>query len=267
MIGWPVAHSLSPAIHNAAFAALGLDWVMVATPVAPEHGAAVAGAVRVLGLAGASVTMPHKQVVVAGMDELSADAAALDAVNCIVARAGRLIGLNTDGAGFLAGLRDDLDLDPAALRCAVLGAGGAARAVVRALALAGADAVSVIARNPRRADAVAALAGDRGRVDPLEVVPSCDLVVNATPVGMGTDTGSPLPDGLLRPDQAVVDLIYHPAVTPLLRDAERVGSRHANGLSMLVHQAALAFEAWTDTAAPLDAMRAAALAALGTTTT
>ncbi len=268
MIGDPIDHSLSPTIHNAGFAALGLDWVCLALPVRSGAAAEALVGVRALGLRGLSVTMPHKSVVAAGVDRLSDAARALGSVNCVVVQDGELVGENTDGAGFLGGLRDDFDLDPSGADCVVLGAGGAARAVVLALAGAGARSVTVVNRSEDNARRAAALAGAVGSVGTVAAVSGADLVVNATPVGMGgtggASAGLPLEPGLLRAGQVVAELIYHPASTPLMEAAGAVGARTANGLSMLVHQAGVAFTAWTGAPAPLAAMGAAARSALST---
>ena len=164
VIGYPVRHSLSPLLHNTAFAALELNWISVAFEVAPGQVAGALDGVRALGLAGLSVTMPHKAEVAALVDECSAVAAALGAVNCVVNRDGTLRGENTDGAGFLASLARGAGFDPAGRRCLIIGAGGAARAVALALAGAGCADVAVVNRTAERADAVAALAGPVGRV-------------------------------------------------------------------------------------------------------
>ncbi len=266
VIGDPIAHSLSPVIHNAAFAATGIDWACVALPVPAGQGAQVGAALRTLGLEGLSVTMPHKQDVIAGLDELTPVAAALDSVNCVLRRDGRLVGDNTDGAGFLAGLAEDTGLDPAGAHCVVLGAGGAARAVVLALAGAGAASVRVLNRTTSRAEQAAALAGSVGSVGTEADVVDADLVVNATPVGMA-DTGAdpaatPVDPSLLRSGQVVAELVYHPAVTPLMVAARAAGARSTNGVSMLVHQAATAFGHWTGVEAPVAEMAAAAQDAL-----
>jgi shikimate dehydrogenase len=269
VIGSPIGHSLSPVLFNAAFAHCGLDWTYVAFEV-PEGqaGSALAG-MRAFGLGGLSVTMPHKAAVASGVDVLAPDAAALGAVNCVVPHmldSGevRLLGENTDGPGFLAALAEER-IEVAGARVAVFGAGGAARAVVRALAGAGAVDVLVLNRTAARAVAAAALAGDVGRVGlPVDVV-SADLVVNATSVGMaGTPLGGqiPLDPGLLGPGHVVVDLVYEPAETPLLVAAKAQGSRVVGGLGMLVHQAALAFGRWTGVEPPVAVMRAAAEAGL-----
>lgn len=261
VIGDPVRHSLSPLLHNTAFAALDLDWVYVALEVAPGGAAAALDAMRTLGIAGLSVTMPHKEAVAAACDELTEEAAALRAVNCVVNDGGRLIGHNTDGDGFLAALAAELDLDPAGRRCVVLGAGGAARSIALALARAGAGEVAVVNRTASRAHEVAALLGPVGQVvgpdDLASVMAGAELVVNATSLGMGTDGAVPLEVALLRPEHVVVDIIYRPLVTPLLAAARSLGCRSANGISMLVHQAAIAFTHWTGQPAPVEAMTAA----------
>lgn len=273
MIGDPVAHSLSPRIHNAAFRELGLDWVYVALPVARGQVAAAIDGARALGVRGLSVTMPHKESVIASLDGLTSAAAELGAVNCIL-RAPHddalLLGDNTDGAGYLRGLRADLGVEPQGRRFVVLGAGGAGRAVVHALAAAGASSVTVVNRDPGRGLVAAALAGDVGRFVAADdgpavatAVAEADVLVNATPVGMGDHAGLPVPEGLLRSDLVVSELVYHPATTPLMAAARERGAPTANGLSMLVHQAAVAFEHWTGATAPVDVMSAAVAGTAG----
>lgn len=269
VIGQPIRHSLSPAIFNAAFTASGLDWAYLAFEV-PEGAAGLAMAgVRALGLEGVSVTMPHKVAVIDALDELAPDAAALGAVNCVARNGIRLVGHNTDGVGLIDALQLDEGIDVAGQRCIVVGAGGAARAVSRALGGAGAAAVVVINRSPPAAAQAAALAGGVGSVGGAADVADADLVINATPLGMGvvvTTSGAPEPmpvdPTLLQPGQVLVDLIYHPAVTPLAVAARARGVRTVNGVGMLIHQAAHAFRRWTNEEPPLEAMSAAALAAL-----
>jgi shikimate dehydrogenase len=265
VIGHPVRHSLSPLLHNTAFAALGLNWTSLAFEVAPGQVAGALAGVRALGIAGLSVTMPHKAEVAALVDECSDVASALGVVNCVVNKEGTLRGENTDGAGFLASLSRAAGFDPAGKRCLVVGAGGAARAVVLALSAAGAAAVTVLNRTASRAEAVAALAGSIGRVgavgDDLAVA-DADLVVNATPVGMaGTgalDEDTLVPALLLHRGQVVVDLIYAPRRTAWLADAAKAGAVTVDGLGMLVHQAAAQLELWTGLAAPVEHMWLAA---------
>ncbi|MDQ1445587.1 MAG: shikimate dehydrogenase [Acidimicrobiaceae bacterium] len=263
VIGRPIRHSLSPALYNAAFDALGLDWVFLAFDVAEGDGEAAVTAMRTLGIEGMSVTMPHKEAAARAVDRLSPAARDLGAVNSVLLRAGELVGENTDGAGLLDALRRDEGFDPAGARCLVLGAGGAARAVVRALGQGGAADVAVFGRTRARAEAAAALAGEgvgRPVDDPADV--EYDVLVNATPVGMPDSPGMPVPVESLRPGTLIVDLIYHPPVTPLLQAARAQGAVAVNGLGMLIHQAAHQFRLWTGEDPPLEVMSAAALAAI-----
>jgi shikimate dehydrogenase len=261
VLGWPLEHTLSPPIHNAAFRALSLDWVYFAWPVPPEDLPAAVGGIRALGAMGANVTMPHKEAVVELIDEISADAAAIGAVNTIQRFGDRLIGHNTDVDGFKAFLTADAGVDPGGVPAAVLGSGGAARAVVRALADLGASPITVVARDTDRAARVASIAGDVATVEGFErahdVANFADLVVNATPVGTGGE--DPLPDAKWRPGQFVADLIYIPATTTLVKRARAAGAGASNGLGMLVHQAAASFRIWTGMDPSLEAMSAAAL--------
>jgi shikimate dehydrogenase len=267
VIGDPVRHSLSPCLMNAAFAETGLDWTCVAMEVPEGQASGALDGMRAMGIGGLSVTMPHKAAVASGVDDLTAGARALGAVNCIVPDGDRLVGHNTDGAGFLDGLRHDSGLDVTGLRCVVLGAGGAARAVVHALGLAGAADVAVANRTAGRALRVAELAGAAGHaLEPSSVggaVAGADLVVNATSLGMaGSEAGHPVDPDLAAAGAVVVDLIYHPAQSAWLAALRGRGVEAHNGLSMLVHQAAHAFTLWTGVEAPVAAMDAAARAAL-----
>jgi shikimate dehydrogenase len=262
VIGDPVAHSLSPALHNAAFAALGLDWVYVAFPVPRGRATEAVAAVPALGLAGFNVTMPHKEDVASACDELTPEAAALRSVNTVVALPdGRTLGDSTDGPGFLDALAEE-GIAVAGQPVLVLGAGGAARAVVLALGRAGA-AVTVAARRPDAAESAAALAPGAPAVPLVAADPSgFAVVVNATPLGMSGGDPLPVDPDALHAGQAVIDLVYHPADTPLLTAARARGARAVNGLGMLLHQAARSFNLWTGESAPLEAMRTAVTAAL-----
>lgn len=257
VIGSPVRHSLSPVIHNAAFAALDLDWTYLAFDVAPGDAWAALQAMRTLRIGGLSVTMPHKADVAGAVDRLSSYAGALGAVNCVAWDQGELVGHNTDGAGFVDSLRHGAGVDVAGRSCFVVGAGGAARAVVNALADAGASEVVVANRTQSNALTAAALAGPVGRVGQRSEVGDADIVVNATSMGMaGTPAEAVLPVDVagLHSGQVVADLVYHPARTPLLDAAEQAGAVTVGGVGMLVHQAAAQFSLWTGEPAPLDAM-------------
>ena len=268
VIGWPVDHSLSPAMHNAAYRALGLDWVYVGLPVAPGRLVAAVEGLAALGFAGANVTMPHKTEAASLVDELSDDARRLQAVNTVVATSDGLVGHNTDAPGFARFLRDEVAFDPAGKQILLYGAGGAARACALAVARAGAAEIVVAIREPARAIALLQALEDL----PVKVraIPSmaeatqvrADLVVNATPVGAH---GEELPEPLLGPGTVVVDLLYHVATTPLRVHAREAGAAAFGGLGLLLHQAALSFELWTGRQPPLETMSAAALAALEST--
>jgi shikimate dehydrogenase len=266
VIGDPVRHSLSPALHNAAYAALGLDWVFTAFEVPEGATAEALDALRALGLVGLAVTMPHKTAAAAICDELTPDAAALGSVNTVaVGDRGGLVGDSTDGEGFLRSLRD-AGHEPAGASVVLLGAGGAARAVALALGRAGAEVV-VCARRPDAGAAAAAIAGATSHpwADRSELAAGATLVVNATPVGMADAAGAdelPVPLDALGPGQVVADLVYHPLDTALLQGARARGAAVVDGLGMLVHQAALQIERWSGRSAPVAVMRAAAVEAL-----
>lgn len=219
-------------------------------------------AMRALGIDWLSVTMPHKTAAARGVDRITDDARILDAVNCIVDVGGVLEGDNTDGQGFVRALARDTGFAPGGSSCAVVGAGGAARAVVLALARAGAREVVVVNRSGVRAERAAALAGEAGRVGGIADVADVDLVVNATPVGMAGDDGSPFDVGPLAAHAIVADLVYEPETTPVVAAARARGLRAVNGLGMLVDQAALQFEKVVGQAAPIDAMLESARRAL-----
>jgi shikimate dehydrogenase len=259
VIGDPVRHSRSPQIHNAAFAALGIDWASVAFPVPAGRAVAALEGMRALGIEGLSVTMPHKEAVTDAVDRLTEAAAVLGAVNCVARDGDELVGDNTDGPGFLRALAAEAAFDPAGRTVAVVGAGGAARAVVVALAQAGAADVAVVNRTPEAAERAAALAGPGGRVAAPPAIAEVDLVVNATPLGMvGERLGRlPFDPELVHAGQVVADLVYEPAETALLVAVRARGAVGLNGLGMLVHQAALQLERWTGRPAPVDAMTAA----------
>ncbi len=268
VIGHPIRHSLSPAILNRAFRELGLDWVYVAFDVEPGGAQGALESMKTLGIAGLSVTMPHKTDVARAVDRLGPEARLLDAVNC-VSREGRvLVGHNTDGEGFLRSLRDSVpDFAPTGARCVVLGAGGAARAIIAALAGAGAAEVVVVNRTAERGERAARLAGDRGRAGSVDEIADADLVVNATSVGMVAGDGAgqdgvPFDPALVRSGQVVADIVYQPLRTRLLERAEAAGAAVVGGLGMLVHQAAIAFEIWTGETAPISSMPDAAVTAL-----
>ena len=267
VIGDPVRHSLSPALHNAGFAHLGLDWTYVAFEVPAGGGADAVAAMRALGIDGLSVTMPLKAEAAEACDELSPAATMLGAVNCVRRSGDRLIGENTDGLGLVNSLRRQAGIELAGMHAVVLGAGGAARAVVVALVSEGAS-VTIVNRSMEPAMQAAELgkraASAAGVGSSMAVmvgapgaVRDADLVVNATPLGMGGTDPMPIDPELLHRRQLVVDLIYMPAVTPLLEVADEAGADVLNGTGMLLFQAAEQFKMWTGRDAPVQAMGAA----------
>lgn len=247
VIGSPVRHSLSPALHNAAFTQLGLDWVYLAFEVAPGRAAVALDAMRVLGLAGLSVTMPHKEAVAAAVDTLDSTASSLRSVNTVVVHPdGRLIGHSTDGDGLIASLQA-VGVAVAGRTTCVLGGGGAARAICDALGRAGAARVAVVNRTAAAAEMAAALAVANGvaigSVGGSRDIADAEIVINATSVGMGTSE-LPCDPSLLHAGQVVADIVYHPRETALLLAASAVGAVTVAGLGMLVHQAALQQQLW-----------------------
>lgn len=264
IIGWPVAHSLSPRIHNAAFGALGLDWVYVPLPVeASDVDRAFPGLVA-LGFSGANVTMPHKTVAAERVDTLSDDARRLRAVNTLVVEGSTVHGHNTDAPGFDRFLRHDAGFDPRGRSALIFGAGGAARACALALVRGGAASLIVAARDPARTEPLEAAIEGFGMDVRVVAFPEvdqvqADLIVNATPLGAGDES---LPTPPILEGSLVVDLLYDPAVTSLQTSARSAGAIAFGGIGLLLHQAALSFELWTGRQPPLDVMSAAALAAL-----
>lgn len=300
VLGHPVRHSLSPVMHNAALVTAAIDMAYVAIDVAPEDLSVALQGLGPLGFVGVNVTVPHKRRAAAACTTLSPEASLVGAVNTVVVTPRGLHGHNTDTVGFLAGLPDDVVGEPAGGppsdlagdpngdlagdrpvgRAVVLGAGGAARAVIVALVRRG-WFVTVLARRPDAAiglvDQLGAAFVDLGATDPRATtgggltgagldgaqqhLDEADLVVNATPLGLD---GQSLPDPFmqLRPDQTAYDLVYNPAVTPFLDAAATTGARQVNGLAMLVGQAAAALELWTGVTPDTGVMRRAAERAL-----
>lgn len=267
LFAYPAWHSLSPAMHNAAFASMGVEARYSAREVAPDDLPAAVEELRQPEVLGANVTIPHKESVMPLLDSVSAEARAVGAVNTIVNRGGNLEGHTTDVDGFLRSLAD-VAVDVDGRRVLLLGAGGAGRAVAYALLMAGVGELAVHNRTAERAQRLADDFANLGRVRVIsgeelpEVAPAAELVVNSTSLGMMREGVSfdetPLPAGLLPRSGAVLDLVYRPARTRLLRDAEAAGLVTENGLPMLVYQGADSFSLWTGYDAPAGVMRAAA---------
>jgi shikimate dehydrogenase len=259
VLGWPVAHSRSPRMQNAALVERGLkDWHYQRLPVPPEVFEETVRGLPAAGFVGANVTIPHKEAALALADEATAAARAIGAANTLTFDAqngGAIHAANTDAPGFIAAL-EGIGVDPQGQTALVLGAGGSARGIVYALREAGAARVSVWNRTPARADALAADLGVDAAYRPL----AADLLVNCTSVGLADGEFKELPvdADALGTYATVADLVYRAGGTGLVAQARRRGCAVVDGLEVLVRQGALSFEAWTGLAAPVDAMRDAA---------
>lgn len=273
MLGHPVGHSLSPAMHNAALREMGVDGVYVAFDVTPADLPEAVRGLQALGVRGVNCTIPHKEALVPLVDELSADAEVIGAVNTLLFQEGRVLGHNTDAPGFLAALKA-AGGEPAGKRVLVLGAGGSARAVVVALAREGAE-VLLANRTPERAAELAEHVQEKiagARIRPLALEPrelaaaaaEAELIVNTTSLGMSPRTGemAPVPPEAFHSGHLVYDLIYNPQETELLRTARERGARTAHGAGMLARQGALSLELWTGRPAPAELMERVVLAEL-----
>jgi len=267
VLGQPVAENPTGVMQEAAFAAAGLNWRYLTIEVPPERLADAITGVRAFGVRGINLTIPHKVAVMQYLDEISPEAAIIGAVNTVRREGDRLIGENTDGKGFLRGLRLDAGVEPKGKRVLMLGAGGAARAVAAELALAGAASIAVVNRMPDRGQAmVADLRRSTGANITFEpwrgtrrVGESDDLIVNATSIGLFPDVDA-IPDVDLsgaNPEALVADVVFNPPETPLLRAARQRGLRTLDGLSMLVNQGVIGFELWTGRKAPEQVMKRA----------
>jgi shikimate dehydrogenase len=258
VIGWPISQSLSPVIHNAAFRHHGDNWSYVAYPVEPGDASSAIAAMRSGGLQGLNVTMPHKDAVADLVDELDKSAESIHAVNTVVRMSdGRLRGYSTDGEGLLRAIRINANWDPAGKKICVLGAGGAARSAVDAFSRAGVASIFVVNRTAEKAvqaigDSNVAVVGSQSNIH------ECDIVFNATSVGMGTDEALVSAE-LLHEGQLVIDAVYHPLETRLLRDAKSRGATVLDGLWMLIHQACVAQVLWLGREPDYQVMRNAAV--------
>lgn len=260
IIGWPVAHSRSPQMQNAAFQALGMDCVFVPFAVPPHQLAEAVQGLRSLGVAGWNVTIPHKSAIMPFLDQLSPEAVRAGAVNTVVNQDGCLIGYNTDGAGLLISLERDLGCPVAGKRIVVLGAGGAARGAVAALTEAGAAAITVVNRTLATASQLAAelqvhmpstsviAAADFSMLPQL--LPEADLLINATSLGLRGEEIAGLDLALLPAAAKVYDMVYGASSTPLVSSARRRGLQACDGLGMLAAQGELAFCHWTGVSPP-----------------
>ena len=247
--GWPIAHSRSPMIHNYWLQSLGIDGLYEKAPVPPGEFAAFARGIGVDGLVGANVTVPHKEAAFAACDGLTANAADLGAVNTLWRENGKLCGDNTDVAGFIANLEEQAPRwTESAHSAVVLGAGGAARAIVQGLIAAGIERIVVVNRSQDRAERLAAQFGRTTKAAGWSGLPqllgNADLLINTTSLGMVGEPPLEIDLRPLRETAIVADIVYVPLETPLLTAAKSCGLRTVEGLGMLLHQAAPGFERW-----------------------
>ena len=275
IFGYPIRHSISPAMHNAAFESAGIDAVYEAWETASDDLAEGVSSLRGENYLGANVTVPHKQAVMEHLDEIDGLATRIGAVNTIVNQNGRLLGSNTDALGFINSLKNEAGVNVSGLNVVLIGAGGAARAAAYALADAQAGELTIANRTVERAESLATELRKTGvetvscgisDPDSLSACERADLIVNSTSVGMlhGPAEGeSPIPASAISPGCVVYDMVYNPTRTPLLADAEISGARIVGGLPMLVYQGAAAWTRWTGREAPVEVMFEAAREALG----
>lgn len=274
IIGFPLEHTLSPAMHNAAFAKLGLDYEYVPFEVSPDDLREALYGLRALRLRGFNVTIPHKETIIPMLDEVTKVARDIGAVNTVAIEDGKSVGYNTDGPGFINSLKEDAKFDPKGKKAVIIGAGGASRAVATMLAAAGiksvvfSDMIDAKAKHLagyiRTQMDIPAIAVKIDSHDLQESLDGSELLVNASPVGMYPKISeSPLPEKIkLHSGLTVYDLVYNPQETELLKAARAVGAKSCSGLGMLVRQGALAFTIFTGEEAPIDVMWTAAQAEL-----
>ncbi len=274
IIGYPIGHSISPVFQQAGLDHLGIDATYEKWEVTPEGVGEFVAGLRAPGSLGINITVPHKQAVIPFLDEVDEWATTAGAVNTIVNRDGRLTGHNTDGPGFLRALLVETGYSPTGTRALILGAGGAARGILLALARGGVDSLVIANRTLERAETLAQLAKDNGvpaeaislrKADAsvTQAAASANLIVNCTTVGMshGPDEhGSPLSAAQIPASAIVNDLVYNPLKTPFLEEATTAGATTLGGLHMLVYQGVLSFQMWTGRDAPVEVMLAAATA-------
>jgi shikimate dehydrogenase len=275
VFGFPVAENPTGVMQEAAFAELGLNWRYLTVEVKPEALPDAIRGVRAFGMRGINLTIPHKVAVLPLLDEISPDAALIGAVNTVRREGDRLIGENTDGKGFLRGLREEAGVDPQGKRVAILGAGGAARAIAVELVLAGAGNLVILNRNPARGQELVqdletrtgAKAGFQVWSSAFSVPGEIDILVNATSIGLYPEIGE-MPAVRFeasRPDLLVCDVVPNPPETRLIHMARALGFSVLTGLAMLVYQGAIGFEMWTGRPAPEAAMKEALRRAFGET--
>ncbi len=273
LFGHPVKHTASPSMHNAAFSAVKLNCVYLPFDVAPDYLEEAVASLRALNFMGANVTIPHKQDVIPFLDGISGEARLIGAVNTIRVEGKRLVGHNTDGRGFVQYLKEDVGFLLKEKNMVLIGAGGAGRAVAAQSGLEGVAAIAIADEQESRSKALSShihakipgcKASSLSVKDAafMEALAEADIIVDATPLGMQPSDPMSVDPAHFPKHAIVVDLVYNPSETKLLRAAKKQGCKVFNGLGMLLYQGAISFELWTGRKAPLDAMRAALKKAL-----
>jgi shikimate dehydrogenase len=268
VIGEPIEHTLSPTMHNAAFQALGLDYVFLAFRVKSAEVEAAVNGMRALNIRGLNVTMPHKTAIINHLDRVDLSAQIVNSVNTVLNKENLLFGFNTDGVGAVRALKEN-GVELKGRKVLLLGAGGAARAIAYALAKE-ADELAVLNRTVKQAQALAKLleksfnkkiaAGSLSPSDMQTNLQDSDILINATSIGMKPKPeDTPVASKLLRKNLAVMDIVYNPLETKLSKDARAAGAKVVSGVEMLIYQGAASFEIWTGKSAPVEVMRQAAL--------
>lgn len=273
IFGYPISHTLSPAMHNAVIKALGLDMAYLPFEVKPSNLKEAINGIKSLGIIGVNITIPHKESVIRFLDAISEEARLVGAVNTIVNKDRKLIGYNTDGSGYIASLKEELGFNPKSKRIIIIGAGGAARGILAALAAQKPKSITVANRTLSRAVSLIKAFKEKFRDTRFEAIDldnnmlkiffnRVDLLINTTSVGMKQGKALKIPLETLPKIAIVSDIIYNPLETLLLKKAKKLGLTTHGGLGMLVHQGARSFKLWTGMDAPMNVMRKAALKAL-----
>jgi len=267
LIGYPVKHTFSPAMHNAAFKSLGMNAVYLPFEVAPKGLKAAISHMKSVGVRGLNVTIPHKENVLRYLDEIDKAASLIKAVNTIVIKNGKLKGFNTDGMGFVNSLRETFGILPKGKAFFIMGAGGASKAISFSLAIRGARRIVLVdgirdkairlAASLAKNTSCEAIALKKDKKAMKELIFSSDVFINATPCGMKASDPRLIDPSLLRRGLLVCDVIYNPPVTRLLRDAKKRGARILNGTGMLLNQGIASFSLWTGKKAPVRVMKKA----------
>mgnify|MGYP001558976632 FL=1 len=261
IFGYPVEHTLSPYMHNAAFEAMGLDYCYIPFRVRPENLKTAINSIKALSLQGVNITIPHKEAIIPYLDELDREAELIGAVNTVLNKEKRLIGYNTDGRGFVRSLREDGRIDPRGKKIMIIGAGGAARAIAFTLAIEGAGKIFIKDIIEEKAKELSSAISNKIYAEAIYIkdlkdrIGDVDILINATPLGMKKEDPLPVLPELLSQGLIVYDIVYNPPETPLLKEAKKRGAKTLGGLGMLLYQGALSFKIWTGQEPPVDVMR------------